>query len=215
MVTIDDLNIVIDTGPDFRQQMLREKIEKIDAVLYTHSHKDHVAGLDDVRAFNFKHNMDMPLYATKDVISQLKKEFEYAFLEKKYPGAPRLITTMIDGDKFMINKTEIIPIVVKHYIIPVMGYRFRDFTYITDVSYISASEKVKIKGSKILVIDALQKEPHLSHFTLSQALELIKEIQPEQAYLIHLSHRMGKHEDVEKELPSNVKIAYDGLKIKC
>ncbi|MDH5603467.1 MAG: MBL fold metallo-hydrolase, partial [Cyclobacteriaceae bacterium] len=183
---VDDLSIVIDSGPDFRQQMLREKINTLDAILYTHEHKDHTAGLDDVRGFNFAQQKDMPLYGRKSVIDQLKLEYHYAFSDNKYPGVPRLEVNLLNGNPFTIGNTAISPIEVKHLKLPVYGYRIADFTYITDANAIEQSEIEKIKGTKILVLNALQQKKHVSHFNLEEALDMIHKIGPNKAYLIHL-----------------------------
>ncbi len=212
-IEVDDLCLVVDTGPDFRQQMLRERVKRLDGVLFTHAHKDHTAGMDDIRSFNFKQGVDMPIYATKEVLDQLKCEFAYVFAEKKYPGVPQITVNEINKDCFQIKNTQIIPIEVMHYKLPVLGFRIHDFTYITDANYISEVEKEKIKGSKILVLNALQKEKHISHFNLEQALELIEELKPEKAYLTHISHKLGKYRNVKDELPKNVSLAFDGLQI--
>ena len=211
---VDGLSLVIDSGPDFRQQMLREKIDKLDAIIYTHEHKDHTAGLDDVRGFNFALQKDMPLYGRKRVIDQLKLEFHYAFSDIKYPGVPRLEVNILNGNPFTIGKTTIFPIEVKHMKLPVYGFRIEDFTYITDANAIEPQEIEKIQGTKILVLNALQQNKHVSHFNLEEALVMIHKIAPDQAYLIHLSHMMGKHNDIEQLLPDNVNIAYDGLTIE-
>lgn len=207
-------NIVIDTGPDFRQQMLRENVKHLDAVVFTHEHKDHVAGLDDVRAFNFQSKEAMDIYATQRVQEALKKEFHYAFSDEKYPGTPVINLIEIENKPFTIGNLKMEPIEVLHYKLPVFGFRFNDFTYITDAKTISEREKEKIKGTKVLVLNALRKSEHISHFNLEQALELIAEIKPEKAYLTHISHLMGEHDEVESTLPENVQIAYDGLKIE-
>ena len=204
---------IIDTGPDFRQQMLRENVKKLDAVIFTHQHKDHTAGLDDIRSFYFKQKKDMPVYARRDVITQLKMEFAYMFAEHKYPGVATLEIHEIENKAFTIEKTTFIPIEVLHYKLPVLGYRINDFTYITDAKYITDQELEKINGSKVLVLNALQKEPHISHFTLDEALEIIKKVDVEKVYLTHISYKLGFHAEVEKELPEGVHLAYDGLKI--
>lgn len=209
-----DQSLVIDSGPDFRQQMLRERIHKLDALIFTHEHKDHTAGMDDVRAFNFKQHVDMPVYGHQRVIDQLKQEFSYIFTNKAYPGVPRIETHTITNHPFSIGETTLIPIEVMHYKLPVFGFRIDDFTYITDANFISTEELEKIKGTRFLVMNALQQEDHISHFNLSEAVELIKEINPEQAYLTHISHRMGLHQEVNKFLPENINLAYDGLKIQ-
>ena len=211
LIEIDKKNIVIDTGPDFRQQMLRENVQDLDAVLFTHEHKDHLAGLDDVRPFNFKHNKNIPVYATTRVQSALKREFSYIFSENKYPGTPEITLHTIDNKPFMVEKTKIIPIEVSHYEFPVTGFRINNLTYITDAKEISKAEQEKIKGSEIIIINALRKEIHYSHFNLEEALALVKKWKPKKAYFTHISHLMGLHGVVSKELPPNVEIAYDGL----
>jgi len=213
MVSTPKQNIVFDTGPDFRQQMLREKVQRLDAVVFTHEHKDHVAGLDDIRAFNFKQKKDMEVFATEQVQEALKREYAYIFAEKTYPGVPRVNLTTIDLTPFEINGLELTPIQVMHYKLPVLGFRINDFTYITDANFIAEEEKAKIKGTKVLVIDALRKEKHISHYNLEEALELIKELEVEQAYLIHISHLLGKYDEEMPLLPKGVELAYDGLKI--
>jgi phosphoribosyl 1,2-cyclic phosphate phosphodiesterase len=205
--------IVVDTGPDFRQQMLREQVKHLDAVVFTHEHKDHIAGLDDVRAFNYITKEDFNVYATEQVQVALKRDFHYAFAEVKYPGVPSINLNTIKNAPFEIEGVPIIPIEVLHYKLPVLGFRFGDFTYITDANYISEEEKEKIKGSKILVLNALRKEEHISHFSLQQAIDLISELKPEQAYLTHLSHKLGTHDEISAELPENIMLAYDGLKV--
>lgn len=212
-IEVGEKSFVIDTGPDFRQQALREKIERLDAVIFTHEHKDHTAGLDDVRAFNFRQKKDMPVYARQNVLGQLKKEFSYAFEKVKYPGVPQIQTYEIDGSPFIAEGVEFIPIEVLHYKLPVYGYRVQDFTYITDANYISEGEKDKIIGSKVLVVNALQKGDHISHYNLEQAVELALEIKAGHTYFTHISHKLGKHKEVEAELPDGISLAYDGLKI--
>lgn len=207
-------NIVIDTGADFRQQMLRERVTALDAVLFTHAHKDHTAGMDDIRSFNFLQKKDMPVYATKDVQDQLKQEFAYIFAEKKYPGIPQVKLNTIESNKpFEMNGLIINPIEVLHHKLPVLGFRIGDFTYITDANFIAEEEKNKIKGSKILVLNALQKQPHISHFTLNEAIELAQEIGAEKTYFTHISHRLGLHKDISEELPENIELAWDGLTV--
>ena len=214
LIEVDNQKIVVDTGPDFRQQMLNEKVENIEAVLLTHEHKDHIAGLDDVRAFNHRWKKDMDIYCSENVEIALKREFHYVFSDFDYPGIPKLKLNLFENSDFHIKKTKITPIQVMHYKLPVFGFRIKDFVYITDVSYISEKEKEKIKGAKVLVIDALRKKEHISHFTLDQALELIDEVKVEKSYLTHISHFMGKHNDLLLELPENVQPAFDGLKIE-
>lgn len=212
-INVQGKSLVIDSGPDFRQQMLRERIQKLDALIFTHEHKDHTAGMDDVRSFNFSQNMDMPVYADARVINQLKQEFAYVFAAKKYPGVPTVEVHEISNTPFSIDDIEITPIEVMHYKLPVFGYRINDFAYITDAKTIDKKEVKKLKGVKTLVINALQEQEHISHFTLEEALEMIEKIKPEKAYLTHISHRLGFHKQVQKKLPKNVFLAYDGLKI--
>jgi len=214
MITSGQTNLVIDTGPDFRQQMLRENVKNLDGVVFTHEHKDHIAGMDDIRAFNFIQKRDMDIYATAEVQKALHREFHYVFAAKKYPGVPLVKLHSIDNDPFKVGDIELIPINVLHYMMPVKGYRIGDFSYITDAKTIPEEEFEKLKGSKILVINALRKTSHISHFNLEEALQIIDRIKPDKAYLIHLSHLMGTHRELEKELPENVEIAVDGLTIE-
>ncbi len=213
-IEIDNLSLVIDTGPDFRQQMLRENIQCLDAVIFTHAHKDHIAGMDDIRAYNFKQQAAIPIYADKIVQEALHRDFHYVFAAEKYPGIPDVDIHTIANIPFKINTTQITPILVWHYKLPVLGFRFGNFTYITDANRIDEVEKDKIRGSKVLVLNALRKTEHISHFTLDEAISLAKELQIPTTYLIHLSHQMGKYQKVSKELPKGVFIAYDGLKIE-
>jgi phosphoribosyl 1,2-cyclic phosphate phosphodiesterase len=213
-VQIEEQSFIIDCGPDFRQQVLRERIGQLDAILMTHQHKDHTAGLDDVRAFNFIQKKHLPVYGFTKVLEQLKQEFSYAFTDNKYPGIPLINLEPIENKPFKINNINITPIEVMHFKLPVLGYRFEDFTYITDAKSISNEELKKIRGSKVIVLNALQKEDHISHFTLSEAITLLLELKPEKAYLTHISHRMGLHKETEKNLPPFIKLAYDGLSIE-
>lgn len=214
MVGVDDLNLIIDTGPDFRQQMLREKVQDIDAVLYTHHHKDHVAGMDDIRAFNHKWKKDMQLYCTKITEKALHMEFPYVFSDFKYPGIPKVNINCIENKPFKIKNTEITPIDVLHYKMQVFGFRIYDFVYLTDVSSISEEEKEKMKNADLIILDALRRNPHISHFTLEQALALLDELKPKKALLTHISHFMGLHDEVNKELPNHINLAYDGQVIE-
>jgi phosphoribosyl 1,2-cyclic phosphate phosphodiesterase len=214
MVETATTTFVIDTGPDFRQQMLREQVQKMDAIVFTHEHKDHIAGLDDVRAFNFIQQKHMDVYATLRVQSAIKREFAYIFAEEKYPGIPLINLHQIDLNPFKINDIELIPVEVMHYKMPVLGFRIANFTYITDAKSISKIEKEKIKGTKVLVLNALRREEHLSHFTFQQAIDLVNELKVEQAYFTHISHQLGLHDDVSKELPPHICLAFDGLKIE-
>jgi phosphoribosyl 1,2-cyclic phosphate phosphodiesterase len=213
-IETETANIVIDTGADFRQQMLREKVRKLDAVLFTHEHKDHTAGLDDIRAFNFLQQKDMPLYGTQKVLNQIKGEFAYIFAEKRYPGIPRVELHEISKEKsFCIEQTKITPIEVFHYRLPVLGFRIGNFTYITDANYIASEEMAKIYGSKTLVINALQREKHISHYNLEEAIAVAQQIGAEKTYFTHISHKMGLHDEVSQELPEGIEIAYDGLSL--
>lgn len=202
---------VIDTGPDFRQQMLRENIDRIDAVIYTHDHRDHVAGLDDIRGFNFSMKKKIDLYGTKETQQGIKKQFGYIFNKKKYPGIPEITFHTIGNKPFSIAGVKFIPILVKHMHLTVYGFRIGGFTYITDANFISVEEKKKIYGTEVLVLNALRKETHPSHFTFGEAIALINELKPKTSYLIHMSHQIGRHEEVEKELPDTIRLAYDGL----
>jgi phosphoribosyl 1,2-cyclic phosphate phosphodiesterase len=213
MIEVDGKNIVIDSGPDFRQQMLRENVKTLEAVVFTHEHKDHVAGLDDVRAFNYFSGKHMDVYANEQVQVALKREFHYVFSGDNYPGIPRINVHTIDTAPFDVSGVKFIPIQVLHYQLPVLGFRVNDFTYITDANFISDEEIEKIKGTKVLVLNALRRAKHISHFTLEEALELVKKINPEKAYFTHISHQLGLHDEVSKELPGNVELAYDGLQV--
>lgn len=213
LLTIAGINYLIDSGPDFRQQMLREKVGSLEAVVFTHEHKDHIAGLDDVRAFNFKQKKAMNLYGDHLVEKAIKREFHYAFGDNNYPGIPVLKFNKIENTIFDVNGVEFLPIKVLHYKLPVFGYRVGDFTYITDAKTIAEKELEKVKGTKILVINALRRKEHISHFNLEEALEIISIIKPEKAYLNHISHLFDKHENIQVELPENVFVAYDGLKL--
>lgn len=202
---------IIDTGPDFRQQMLREKVDSIDAVIYTHDHRDHVAGLDDIRAFNFIMNKKIDLYATQSVQQGIRDQFGYIFSNIGYPGIPEINLHTIENKPFSIEGVAFTPILVKHMKMPVLGFRIGGFTYITDANYISEEEKKKIIGSEILVLNALRKETHPSHFTFDEAITLAKELKCKTTYLTHISHQLGLHERVTEELPEDIKLSYDGL----
>lgn len=212
-VAVADTSIVIDTGPDFRQQMLRLRPTQLDAVLFTHEHKDHTAGLDDVRAFNFLQQKAIPVYARNRVVTQLEREFSYVFAEHKYPGIPHIQVHEIDNQPFDVAGVRVVPIDVLHHRLPVFGYRIGDFTYLTDLNFISETELDKVRGTEILVLDALQRTPHLSHFTLDEAIALVEQIKPRMTYLTHISHRLGLHRELEKELPTYIRPGHDGLRI--
>ncbi len=209
-----DTSIVIDCGPDFRQQMLTSNCQNVDAILYTHEHADHTAGLDDIRPFFFK-NGDMPIYGHNRVLQNLEKRFDYIFTkENKYPGAPSVLPIeVVNNQAFEINKHIIIPINIDHAGVQVFGYRIEDFAYLTDVKIIEEIEIIKLKSLKVLVVNCLRDDPHNSHFNLREALDFIALVQPEKAYLTHISHSFGFHEEVQKRLPENVYLAYDNLQI--
>ena len=206
-------SFIIDTTPDFRQQMLRINNRKLDAVLFTHPHKDHIEGLDDIRAYNYFQQKPMDVYANSLTTEALIREFAYAFSEKKYPGVPEINLVTIDESPFVIGDIPITPIVAWHYKMPVFGFRFGNFTYITDANKIDEDERRKIIGSEIIVLNALRKEAHISHFTLDEAIQVVSELKVPQAYFTHVSHQLGKHEHINDELPSNIRLAYDGLQV--
>ncbi len=209
----ENVSLVVDTGPDFRQQMLREGIDRLDALLFTHSHKDHTAGLDDVRAYNFKQQMDMPVYGTAALLSQLKKEFYYAFEPQKYPGIPQLALHEINEDPFVVRGITIQPLPVRHMHMPVLGFRLGNFSYITDANQIPDATLQRLKGTEVLVLNALQREKHLSHFNLEEAIDMAKRINAPRTYFTHISHKLGTHREVARELPEGIQLAYDGLRI--
>jgi phosphoribosyl 1,2-cyclic phosphate phosphodiesterase len=210
-VEVNGVSFVIDTGPDFRQQMLREGIQRLDAVVFTHSHKDHTAGLDDVRAYNFKQNMDMPVYGMQQVLDQLKVEFAYAFTEKKYPGIPQLKLHSLNEAEFEIHGVKITPLPVMHLKLPVLGFRIGSFAYITDANEIPDKTYQMLKGAEVLVLNALQHEKHISHFNLDEAIQVAQKVGASKTYFTHISHKLGLHKSVEKELPKNIFLGYDGL----
>lgn len=213
MVEIDGKVLVIDSGPDFRQQMLRENVQQLDALIFTHSHKDHIAGMDDIRAFNYKFNTPVDVYADALVQRAMHREFPYVFDPVKYPGVPEINLHEIGATPFIAAGIEVIPIEVMHMRLPVKGFRIKDFCYITDANYIAEDEKAKILGSKVLVLNALRNEMHPSHFTLGEALELANELEVPQVYFTHISHQLGLHKTVEDSLPKGRNLAYDGLSL--
>ncbi len=202
---------VVDTTPDFRYQMLRTKTNHLDAVLYTHPHKDHIAGLDDIRAYNYASKKAMNIFANALTEGAVRRDFYYAFTENKYPGVPELNLITIDESPFLIGDVPVMPIEVMHHKMPVYGFRFGDFTYITDANRIEETQKQKIKGSKILVLNALRREEHVSHFTLAEAVAMAIELEVPEVYFTHISHQLGKHDDINRELPPHIRLAYDGL----
>jgi phosphoribosyl 1,2-cyclic phosphate phosphodiesterase len=214
LVELGMTKLVIDCGPDFRYQMIRERVEDVSAILFTHGHRDHIAGLDDVRAFNYVLNKTVDIFASQHVINEINKEFPYFLLEKRFFGAPQLCFHPITNEPFTINDIQITPVRVLHHKMEVFGFRIGNFTYITDASSVPDEEKHKIINSKILVINALRKSKHISHLSLQEALDLIEELKPGSAYITHLSHFMGLHQKVQKDLPQNVYLAYDGLKLE-
>lgn len=215
MVETNNNTMVIDAGPDFRQQMLREKVNHLDAILLSHEHKDHIAGMDDVRAFNFRSHSPIDIYAEERVQNAVRKEYSYVFSEIQYPGVPRMALHDVTKYDLNIKGDIVVPLRVFHYRLPIVGYRIGNVAYITDANYIPEETKEKIIGVKYLVINALRKEKHISHFCLREALDFINEISPRKAFITHIGHEMGKHDDVSKELPANVVLAWDGLKVDC
>lgn len=206
--------LVIDSGPDFRQQMLREGVKRIDGILLTHEHKDHIGGLDDVRAFNYTSGHAVDIYAEKRVQRTVQKDFDYAFAEHKYPGVPEINLITIDERPFRVKDTEVVPIRGLHFKLPVLGFRIGGIAYLTDFNHIAPEEIEKIKGVEILVINALRREHHVSHFTLDEALHVSWLVSPGQTYLTHVSHQMGRFAQIDRELPPNTHFAYDGLVVE-
>jgi phosphoribosyl 1,2-cyclic phosphate phosphodiesterase len=214
LVEVDDLRILIDCGPDFRQQMLTNQVDRIDAILYTHEHSDHTAGLDDIRPYFFRQG-DIPIYAHARVMASLQKRFDYIFAsENKYPGAPSVQENLIENTSFTVKGINVMPVEVMHNRVQVFGFRIRDFAYLTDAKTVTQAEAEKLKGVDVLVVNALRTEPHHSHFSLDEALEFIAKVNPRRAYLTHISHNMGFHDEVQAGLPENVFLAYDNLQIE-
>jgi phosphoribosyl 1,2-cyclic phosphate phosphodiesterase len=210
-----DTTVVLDTGPDFRQQMLRANVDDLHAVVFTHPHKDHTAGLDDVRAYNYLQRKDMPIYLTEAVETHLRKEYYYIFEQPDYPGLPKLQLHRIDPEQpLSIGALTLTPIQVMHGRMPVLGYRCGDFAYLTDTNYLPPAAMEQLRGVRILALDALRRETHHSHFTLNEAVAVAEELGATQTYLLHISHLMGTHAETEAELPPHIRLAYDGLRIQ-
>jgi phosphoribosyl 1,2-cyclic phosphate phosphodiesterase len=205
--------LAVDAGPDFRYQMLRANVKQLDAIVFTHPHKDHVAGLDDVRAFNFFSGQPMQVYANEMTQAVLLREFPYAFTDKRYPGVPEINLNTIALEPFTVGDIPIVPIEVWHLKMPVLGFRFGKFTYITDANRIDEKEQQKIKNGSVLVLNALRKEKHISHFNLIEATDLALALKNKQTYFTHISHQLGKHADINNELPDGVALSYDGLQV--
>jgi phosphoribosyl 1,2-cyclic phosphate phosphodiesterase len=215
LIEAEDKTIVIDSGPDFRYQMLRAGVKHLDAIVFTHEHKDHIAGMDDIRAFNYWQKGPVDVYADIRVQKALVREFPYIFDGAGYPGIPQVVVHHIDHlHPFNIGSVKFTPIEVLHYKLPVLGFRINDFTYITDAKTVTEAEKQKITGTKILVINALQKQTHISHFTLDEAIAFANDVGAEKTYLTHISHRLGKHQEISAELPPNIELSYDGLRLE-
>jgi phosphoribosyl 1,2-cyclic phosphate phosphodiesterase len=215
LITSETTSVVIDSGPDFRQQMLREKVTSLDAVIFTHEHKDHIAGLDDVRAFNYFSGKPMDVYATERVQTALRREFAYVFSNENYPGVPRInLHTIHPGVPFQVGDLEIKPFEVMHYNLPVMGFRIGGICYITDANFIPKASDEFIYDADVLVLNVLRKEKHVSHFCYDEGLELVKKYRPRSTYFTHISHQLGLHAAVDHSLPEAVRCAYDGLKVE-
>ena len=215
LIEKDETTLVIDAGPDFRQQMLREEVKHLDAIILTHEHKDHIAGMDDVRAFNYKSQDAIDIFAEERVQKAVRKEFSYVFAEYRYPGVPKMRLNTITDEAFSVRNISITPLRVFHYRLPVYGFRIGNLAYITDANYIPEETKEKIIGVKYLVINALRKEKHISHFSLREAIDFIRQISPRKAFITHISHQMGCHKDLELELPPGIVLAEDGLRFPC
>jgi phosphoribosyl 1,2-cyclic phosphate phosphodiesterase len=213
LIESSSTRISIDAGPDFRQQLLREKVKMLDAVVFTHEHKDHIAGLDEVRAFNYINKQRMPVYASNRVQQALKREFAYIFSEEKYPGIPEIDLYDLEDEPLQIGTLKLEPINVLHYKLPVKGFKINKFAYVTDANFIPDEQKEKLKNLDVLVLNALRRETHISHFTLDEAVALVAELKPKKAYFTHISHQLGLHDEVNKELPENIELGFDGLQL--
>ena len=214
MVSTSGTSLVVDTTPDFRYQMLRTNTRHVDAIVFTHPHKDHIAGLDDVRAFNFFSRKPMELYANSLTEEALRRDFYYAFAEKRYPGVPEINLNLITNEPFIVGDIAVLPIEVWHMKMPVLGFRFGNFTYITDANRLDEEARERVRGSEVMVLNALRKEPHISHFSLSEVVELVQDLGVPRAYFTHISHQLGLHNDIDQELPEGISLAYDGLTIE-
>lgn len=215
MVSCSDTNIVIDSGPDFRYQMLREGVRSLDAILFTHGHKDHTGGLDDVRAFNYINGKSIDIYANAATMATIRKDYDYAFADNPYPGVPELTPHLVDGDDaFSVGNLTVIPVKGLHYRMEVLGYRIGGLAYLTDMNFISPDQMDKLHGVDTLIINALRRRKHLSHFSLGEALDVVRKISPRRAFLTHISHQMGLFRDLEAELPQGVHSAYDRMTIE-
>jgi len=214
LIEVDGLTFVIDSGPDFRQQMLREDVRKLDGIFVTHHHKDHIGGMDDVRSFNWIHKRPMDIYASEESQIIIKSDFFYAFGDYGYPGVPSLKLHTIGSEPFNANGIRVTPLEGLHLRLPVLGFRIGDFAYLTDMNYIPPETLMKLTDCKIIVLNALRKKKHVSHFNLEEAVQILEFLHPVKAYLTHISHQMGVHAEIEKELPGFIRLAYDGLKIE-
>ena len=215
LIQSEKSTVVIDTGPDFRYQMLRQKVNTLDAIVFTHEHRDHTAGLDDIRAFNFFQEKEMIAFATPRVQGEIQKQFPYIFGGNDYPGLPKIVFRSFENDPFLIGNLDFVPIKALHYKMPVSGFRIGDITYITDANFISEGELEKARGSKVFILNALREKKHVSHFTLEEATKIAQNIGADQTYFTHISHQLGEHEKVSNNLPEGIFLAYDGLTISA